>query len=365
MDNMPRMIRWTAPLGAAAIIAVGAIALSPSAQADPALPPRTAEELVADVLTADNGAYAGTVSTTSELGLPDLSGLGGGGGVAQSLLSGTQTARVWADGDKQRLALPDGTNETVAIRNGDTGWLWSSAEQKATKIDTSSRDVALRKPTQTPAELARTVLTEVNKTSKVTTSTTSTVANRAAYDLIVTPTQSGTKIDRVVIAVDGETRMPLQVQVYGVGSAEPSIQVGFTDISFTRPDATLFEFTAPPGATVENAPAHKGDTDKGDPRKDKGDPRKDAKGTDGAPDITGEGWVTVAVTDLPKPDDATGAEGGQRAQLDSLLGQLPEVRGSWGSGRLFEGPLFSAVITADGRVAVGAVTPDVLYAALS
>jgi hypothetical protein len=48
-----------------------------------------------------------------------------------------------------------------------------------------------------------------------------------------------------------------------------------------------------------------------------------------------------------------------------MLELLPRVSGSWGSGHLLEGKLFSAVLTDDGRVAVGAVTPQTLYAALA
>ena len=47
-----------------------------------------------------------------------------------------------------------------------------------------------------------------------------------------------------------------------------------------------------------------------------------------------------------------------------MLKTLPAVSGSWGSGHLFEGTLVSVVITNDGRVAAGAVTPATLYAAL-
>jgi hypothetical protein len=49
---------------------------------------------------------------------------------------------------------------------------------------------------------------------------------------------------------------------------------------------------------------------------------------------------------------------------DRMLQALPRVSGSWGSGRLLSGSLFSAVITDDGRVAVGAVRPQLLYSAL-
>jgi hypothetical protein len=48
-----------------------------------------------------------------------------------------------------------------------------------------------------------------------------------------------------------------------------------------------------------------------------------------------------------------------------LLARLPKVGGTWGSGRLLRGTLFSAVLTDDGRLAVGAVRPEALYAALA
>jgi hypothetical protein len=47
-----------------------------------------------------------------------------------------------------------------------------------------------------------------------------------------------------------------------------------------------------------------------------------------------------------------------------VLSRLPKVSGKWGSGRLFKGAIFTAVLTDDGRVAVGSVAPDALYKAL-
>ena len=51
-------------------------------------------------------------------------------------------------------------------------------------------------------------------------------------------------------------------------------------------------------------------------------------------------------------------------ELQGLLSSIPEVSGTWGKGRVIDGTLFSAVLTDDGRVAVGAVAPDALFAAL-
>jgi hypothetical protein len=44
---------------------------------------------------------------------------------------------------------------------------------------------------------------------------------------------------------------------------------------------------------------------------------------------------------------------------------LPTVSGSWGSGHLLRGTLFSVLFTDDGRVVAGAVAPAQLYAALA
>jgi hypothetical protein len=54
----------------------------------------------------------------------------------------------------------------------------------------------------------------------------------------------------------------------------------------------------------------------------------------------------------------------QGGSLAGILKSLPTVSGSWGSGHLLHGALFSAVLTDDGRIAVGAVPPAMLYAAL-
>ena len=46
----------------------------------------------------------------------------------------------------------------------------------------------------------------------------------------------------------------------------------------------------------------------------------------------------------------------------ALMGSATNVHGAWGSGRLLRTSLLSVLITDNGRVLVGAVTPPVLYA---
>jgi hypothetical protein len=49
--------------------------------------------------------------------------------------------------------------------------------------------------------------------------------------------------------------------------------------------------------------------------------------------------------------------------MGAILDSLPTVHGSWGSGRLLRGRLFSVLLTEDGRILVGAVSGDRLQAA--
>ena len=64
----------------------------------------------------------------------------------------------------------------------------------------------------------------------------------------------------------------------------------------------------------------------------------------------------MAVAKLP-------ADAGQdNGQLQGFLKQLPSTPD--GKGKVLVGTAFSAVITDDGRVAVGAVKPELLYQAL-
>ena len=74
--------------------------------------------------------------------------------------------------------------------------------------------------------------------------------------------------------------------------------------------------------------------------------------------MVGSGWSTVIVTKVPA--GVTDAKN----PLTRLVDRLPKVSGSWGSGRLLRGTLFSVVLTDDGRLAVGAVPAEALTRAL-
>ena len=94
--------------------------------------------------------------------------------------------------------------------------------------------------------------------------------------------------------------------------------------------------------------------------------------------VLGSGWLSVAVIpvgdaspalwpSVAKPPIPGSAQvSGPPAQIFSLLRILMNsaavVHGDWGWGRLLRTSLFSVLFTNHGKVLIGAVTPDVLYA---
>ncbi len=376
--------RWLAPL--AAVAATAAIALTGGrfALAGDDLAPRTAAELLADVQRARLDQLSGTVVQTADLGLPSLpvpGGAGAGGaasidgaiGQMLSLASGSHTWRVWYDGEtRQRLALISSLGESDIIRNGTDLWFWSSSDRSATHLtlpaDTNAQARAAAAATglpRTPEEAARLALDSIDPTTKAEVGPAVTVAGRAAYELVLTPKDAATLVSQVRVAVDSERKLPLRVQVYSTKLATPAIEVGFTAIDFAAPEARQFDFTPPPGTTLTQVSAEQLVAAAGDGK------AAAAVGADRARAmrVTGTGWSRVVVAKLPAEQENTQAPGsptsGGRDALSRFLGGLPRVTGAWGSGRLLEGTLWSAVLTDDGRVAIGAVPPAGLYAALA
>ncbi|MET9021191.1 hypothetical protein ABZV93_14505 [Actinopolymorpha sp. NPDC004070] len=367
-------LRWLAPVAVLALVlTAGTAGTMLRADAAGALPPRTAAQLLVDLQKADPAPFSGTVSQQSDLGLPKLPALDGGGGSSDlsSLVSGNHTLRVWFDGPQRvRLALLGTLGESDVVRNGSDLWLWSSQERSATHRTLPAKsEHAAPDPSKLPADLPKTpqeaadqALKALDPTTKVTTDGTAKVAGRSAYLLILTPRDSSSLVGQVRLAIDGARHVPLQVQVFAKGASDPAFQVGFTSISFTRPSADQFRFTPPPGTKVTEA-------GKESVRKhhERSAPARSAQ----EPRVVGKGWTSVVVATMPsdqagrpggQPDGRPGQQpNGKLGEFGQVLNALPKVSGSWGSGRVLKGSLFSVLVTDDGRVLAGAVSPDRLY----
>ena len=189
------------------------------------------------------------------------------------------------------------------------------------------------------------------------------VAGHRAYELVLTPKDTASLVSQVRIAIDGTAHVPTRVQVFAKGHDKAAFEIGFTQVSFTRPDDGVFRFTPPPGAKITE-----GDTDKA-----AGTPTGPARPAAPRPVVIGKGWTSVLVARMPAdsapaqrgPSDPAKSGRPDRGQagIGAFLDKLPQVHGSFGTGRVLQSRLFSVLLLDDGRVLVGPVSPDRLIAA--
>ena len=376
-------LRWAVPAVTAVALVGGGTAIGglPAIAGD-GLPARTAAQLLVDVQQARLDGLSGTVVQQSDLGLPDLSIAGASGGTGSSdlasLVSGTHTMKIWFAGpDKARMALLGTLGESDVIRNGQDAWVWASKDKTAThyvlptpdaagKSTTSPDQFATPTPTDlptSPQDAAEKALAAITPSTEVTTSGTATVAGHSAYELVLKPKEATSLVAQVRVAIDGTEHVPLRVQVFAKSVADPVFEVAFSAVDFSRPDAAQFAFNPPPDTTVIEGKTAAGPT---------ANTAASQPSSADMPKVMGKGWGTVLVAKVPAPDASTATNGSTSVTTDKTITQLmklvtllPKVSGSWGSGHLMAGPVFSALLTDDGRIVVGAVTPEGLYAALA
>ncbi|RLP86804.1 sigma-E factor regulatory protein RseB domain-containing protein [Micromonospora sp. CV4] len=362
------VLRWLVPATAAvAVIGGGAAIGTFAAEAEPSLPPRTAAQLLVDLQTSRLEGLSGTVVQRADLGLPPLVGLVPGNDLT-TLLTGTHTLRVWYSGpERQRVALLDTLGERDIIRNGRDVWTWESRGNTAKHATLG--DVRAEKPAPeaapslpaTPQEAADLALRAIDPSTEVSVGRSATVAGRDAYELVLQPRDKDSLVHQLRIAIDAKQHVPLRFEVLATGSDQPAFEVAFTQVDYRRPDADQFTFNPPPGVTVTEESAERPPAVRPGHSEPTGDPQVRAVGT---------GWATVLVARLD------GAVGGRPAvekpagdkpagtpdvDVSKLLGGLEAVKGDWGSGRLLTSKLFSVLLTDDGRLLAGAVTPERLY----
>jgi outer membrane lipoprotein-sorting protein len=347
----------TLALVAAGVLAAAGITglVARGAAAEPVLPPLTPAELLGKVAAAQTDGLSATFEQRSDLGLPALpADLGDTGDELSSILAlatGSHTVRVWlAEPDKAKVALVDGASESSLTRNGNDVWAWSSTKQEAVhstlKAPTSQPSGAPTSPTS-PTQAIKDLLDRLEPTTDVATSGTGYVAGRAVYQLVLTPRDDASLVAAVRVSVDAERFVPLGLRVIA-DDGQDAITVAATSVEFAVPAASVFDFQPPAGVTVTE-------------QKDDASPAKPDTKAAAKPRTLGTGWVSVVVAEMPKAD--TPAKAGDPTK--ALLESLPVVSGDWGKGRLLSTVLVNAVITDDGRVAVGSVVPERLYAALT
>ncbi|WP_034270023.1 LolA family protein [Haloechinothrix halophila] len=346
------------------------MAMPADAGLEPELPELSATELVEAALSAEAPSFEGTVAVNNELGLPALPGLG---------LADAESARVYHDSDKgARISLQRGSTEFTAVHGPDGAWTYDSSANTATRYPHADqvRDLTRQRGEfSDPASAAAEIIDVLSESSTITIDGTARVADRDAYELVLTPKPSErTLLREVTVAIDAATKLPLRVEVMPNGSPEPVVSAGFTEFAVGAQPDELFEFTPPKDADVSTA-----DPDKAREALPKhADPAQaldDVGEALGEPlAVTGSGWDTVLTGTVPEDAFAGAAEhlnelsGRNSAPENATMNLLSRFGERFTDGEVsgfeFTTRAGTGVVTDDGRFAVGAVPRQVLIEAL-
>ncbi|HJW74159.1 MAG TPA: hypothetical protein VJ787_00620, partial [Thermoleophilia bacterium] len=248
-----------AVVAAAATIGV----LTAHAQGSSTLPAVTPAQLLADVATKahDTTSISGDVTWTNNL-LGDMSALNLGGattptGIASLLQGGS--GRIWLQDGDVRLESQGQGGDLVVVASGDSLWMYSSATNTATEYalpagagDATSPSPEAAASIVDPTAQIEQALQKLAPTATMVVSGQEEVAGQPAYILSLTPSASNTTLGSVKVAIDGNTFVPLRIEVFAEGSSSATLSAGFTSVSYSKIDDTLFAFTPPEGAKVEH-----------------------------------------------------------------------------------------------------------------
>lgn len=364
--------RWLPALLISLAMGMAVLFGAVQAGASGSLPPKTADEILAMIARTQVRELSGTLEQTAELGLPEVptAGPGVAPGTASALefLTGSHTARVYIDGpSKARVQILDRMAERDLVLNGEDAWFYDSSDNSATHVSiprspvgapTESRVPESPRPTfPTPEALASRFLTAIDASTEVSVGNSSSVAGRSAYKLLLKPRTAGTLVDAVAIDVDAETGLPLGIELRAKGQAGPAYSLEYTQLDLTAPDASLFEFVPPQGASVSEKtipaapipsmtlPAPSGPTNQ--PHPTQPHPTQPHHGAT----VTGAGWD--AVISLPAGTAPAGLTASP--ELTQALQAVP-------GGRALTTSVISVLILDDGRVYAGMVPLERLQA---
>lgn len=359
------VVRWIPAIVAPAIIAATAFGISATANADVVLPDKTASQILQFINTNQNIAFSGEVTKVANLGLPNINLIPN---ISQavsvlSFLSGTQNANIYVNGlNAERVQILDPMSERDFIHNGSDIWYYDAGKQMVIHHTLTAAEQTPATPSSTldtsklpfdinsPASVANYFINKAGASTTFTVGRAARVAGRDAYTLTLTPKSAGSLVESVTLSIDGTNGLPLGVTVKAVGQSSPAFELAFTSIKFATPDASVFEFTPPTGTKVKEIASPEitkpaGSTEQTPTAAEQGQLNK----------LLSEGWSAVVEIPAVQAASALAAIKG-----NPLYGDFTRLVAG---GRVLSTALLNVLITDDGRIFAGAVTPQTLLEA--
>jgi len=254
----------------AVVVAVGisATALAFALNPGPIPPPKPLADAVHEALAAPpvEGVSANVQLTDHLL---EGANLASGGGEASQLtssplLSGA-SGRLWIAKDgRVRLELQAEKGDTQIIYSGHTLSLYDAASNTLYRYTLPAREAG--SPTSgagsgsqhheipTVAKIEE-AISHLSSHARISGATPTDIAGQAAYTLRIAPTEGGSQIGGAELSWDAVHGTPLRAAIYSSTSSSPVIELAATEISYGPVEASVFEFTPPPGAKIHEASA--------------------------------------------------------------------------------------------------------------
>jgi len=243
-------------------------------------------------------------------------------------------------GDTQ--VLYDGHTVSIYDASSNTLYRYTPPAQDDTSTPADHHEV----PTVAKIEQAISNLQHVN----VSGATPTDVAGQAAYTVRVTPKEPGSLIGGGELSWDATNGVPLRAAIYSSTSSSPALELAATSISYGPVADSVFEFTPPANAKVQEVVLPAKDATPNDPSAHSGD----------HPHVTtqGQGITSIAIAESKvkagaKQGPSTTEEGLQKVKINGVeASELPTELGT----------LLSFERSGVRYLLVGAVTPAALEA---
>jgi outer membrane lipoprotein-sorting protein len=239
-------------------IGVSATALASAVGSGPTPPSKPLANAVHDALSAPHvQGVSANIKLTDHLleGANLASGNGQGGGLASSPLLTGASGRLWiAEDGRVRLELQaeKGDTEvlydgkTVSIYDGASNTLYRYTVPAGTQAATPSGHHEI--PTVAKIEEA---ISHLKQHAGVSDATPSDVAGQPTYTVRVSPKEGGSLIGGAELSFDAVHGVPLRAAIYSSSSPSPVIELAASEISYGPVAGSVFAFTPPPGAKID------------------------------------------------------------------------------------------------------------------
>jgi outer membrane lipoprotein-sorting protein len=273
-------------------LGVSATAIAFALGSGPTPPPKPLAQAVHDALSAApvEGVSANVTLTDHLLEGAELTSGAGEAGqqLTQSPLLSGASGRLWIAKDgRVRLELQAEKGDTQVLYDGHTLTVYDAASNtlykytpegayaghgkgigrsgQETPTDTTPSSRTLTKQTASERHEVPSVakieeaIAKLGKHANVSGATPTDIAGQASYTARISPKESGSLIGGAELSWDAVHGVPLRAALYSSTSAAPVVELAASEISYGPVDGSVFEFTPPANAKVEQVKPPNGD----------------------------------------------------------------------------------------------------------